>query len=116
MQYKPEHALIEASLNGAPMKPHHKRDMLSHGMLIGTADLKIFCDSCTIHIEFKKPEKKVLNKITGNLNKKAGGVKSKEQKELFEQLNKFSAHHYYFCDNIPDFIKICKKHIHVLTA
>lgn len=111
MQYRPAQALIEASLNGAPMKPHHKRDMLSEGMLIGTADIKIFYDGGTIHVELKKPCKYVLNPKTGNMNKKAGGVQSAEQKDIEKHVNSFKTHHYYLCDNIEDFIKICKKHI-----
>lgn len=110
MQYNRKQALIEASLNGAPMKPHHKRDMLAEGMLVGTADLKIYTHGKTIHVELKRPDEYVLNRKTGNMNKKAGGVQSSEQKEFQLSVESFG-HSYYICDNIKDFISICKKHI-----
>lgn len=110
MQYRPSVAVIEASLNGAPMKPHHKEQMKREGMLIGTADLKIYYSGGVIHIELKAPPSLKLSKATGKPIKKQGGTQSKEQKEFQATVENYGQP-YYICDNINDFIKICKKHL-----
>ena len=110
MQYRPSVAIIEASLNGAPMKPHHKKQMEREGMLIGTADLKIFHKGGVIHIELKAPPSLKLSKSTGKPIKKEGGRQSKEQKHIQETVESYGQP-YYLCDSIEKFIKICKRHL-----
>lgn len=59
-------------------------------------------------IEFKRPERMIRNLKTGNLNKRAGGKQSVNQKDFEAQCIRLG-HWYYLIDDYNNFVQLVNK-------